>query len=163
MAKVATLKRYEIEEPTKPSNELRQLATDAELILGYTGLRDSLIACDRESLANVLRRLEIKPYDEDTVLKYKSEAVEAAEERNRKEHPNEYRTFYWSAMNLRGCTADVPPFVLRKAIQIKRACPEVKMIIEYLTYDDDPFLKLVHGKEQFWVECWDEKDFEEKL
>jgi len=158
----ATLERFEIEATPKVSEETMQLAIDASLILGYDALLDSIVGSGRESLSSVLRRLDIQPYDWDTVKRYKEAAREKAEKSAQKKDPEgRFHSFYWNETKIKGLNADVPPFVLRKAIQIKRACPEAKILVQYLAEEEDPFLVVELGKERFCIEVWDEDDFDD--
>lgn len=64
----------------------------------------------------------------------------------------------------------IPDFVLASAIRAKKACPAGNIEVEYLTETKDPFLRITvqtgqraDGYETFYLEVWDEKDFERTL
>src|SRR5579859_4248639 len=148
----ATLKRISLKAKPKVSEEIKQLARDAQVILRYVFFADDVLS-GTEKLSTVLRRLEIKPFDWRQVEEYKEKRREAIRKKT-----GSYN-YYWSETKLKDATA-VPPFVLRKAIEIKRACPEVQLFVDALRDDPDPFLVAQLGREKFWIECWDEREFE---
>ena len=67
----------------------------------------------------------------------------------------------------------IPAHVLLKAIQIKRACPEVTFQVEYLDNTKDPFLRTeIKDPEHpnydwynhiYYIEVWDEPKFERTI
>jgi hypothetical protein len=61
--------------------------------------------------------------------------------------------------------ADVPEFVKAKAAEIATHLPEATFSVEELRSERrvyDPFLIVSYGDESYYVEVWDEKDFERK-
>ncbi len=79
----------------------------------------------------------------------------------------------WRSFWLKDYTHPIPEFVLRKALQIKEACPTATFqVIELCKMSDvresrqidDPFLAVVdeHGQ-RFYVEVWNEPKFEQQL
>lgn len=151
MAKTVTLKRFAINERPKVSEEIKQLARDAMVILDYDDLADQVLD-STEKLGDVLRRLDIRPFNFSHVRLYKEQKREEANKEK-----NAYQ--YWHRTPLKN-QKSVPEFVLRKAIEIKRASPDVKLFVDTLDDDPDPFLVAVLGKEYYYVEVWDESEFE---
>jgi hypothetical protein len=150
----ATLKRVKLPKPVKASEETKQLAREARLILGYDSLHDEVID-GQESLSTVLRRLGIEPFSWTTVHAY--------QEKKRAEVNKKGNGYHYWSKRLISAASNVPPFVLRKAIQIKLACPKVKLYVEGLENHPDPFLIATLDREEFYIDVWDEKDFEAKL
>lgn len=79
----------------------------------------------------------------------------------------------WFKSSLEDFTGNVPEFALAKAIQIKEALPKAKFDIEYLAYAEqnnpnpaplpDPFLVATLDDERYYIEVWDEKEYEKHL
>lgn len=151
----ATLKRVALKPPKQVSDDVRQIARQAYVVLGYRHLLDE-IGEGTELLSTALRRLGIKPYSRSSVGEYQ----EQKQKELRESRPRTYS--YWQRSNLK-FASDVPAFVLRKAIQIKLAAPECKLFVETLANHPDPFLVVKQGNEEYYVEVWDEKEFEERL
>ena len=148
-----TLERIKIEARPSVSEDVKQIARDAKLILGYNELAETVIG-SQESLSDVLRRLDIQPYSPVSVKAYKKDRIKALEA--------EGGYHYWWRESLRKAHG-VPPFVLRKAVQIARAAPEVLFFIERVANHADPFLIAKLGREEYYIEVWDEADFEKGL
>ncbi|MEK7537064.1 MAG: hypothetical protein AAB584_01280 [Patescibacteria group bacterium] len=76
----------------------------------------------------------------------------------------------WRRVEIERYNAKIPEYVLRKAIQVKQALPEGKLWIYALSphsienplFRGDPFLELQAGKKRFFLEVWDEREFEEQ-
>lgn len=66
---------------------------------------------------------------------------------------------------------NIPEFALRKAIQLKEALPQIELRIDQLMIeterherpDKDPFLVAELDNEKYWIDVWDEKDYEAVL
>lgn len=63
---------------------------------------------------------------------------------------------------------NVPEFVLEKAIAIKEKLPAVNFSVEYLVdnhevRDPDPFLVAVLENERYYIDVWDEKEYEKAI
>jgi hypothetical protein len=77
----------------------------------------------------------------------------------------------WRTEFLNGYAGAVPDFVLSKAVQIKQECPQVCFLVEQLYETEelierravDPFLVARLDKESFYIDVWDEKEYEAKL
>jgi len=153
MSNAVVLERVQIPKRPKASEETKQLARDAKLILGYDDLADDVLGA-RERLCDVLRRLQIQPFSSDSVERYKEQKREQLQKKTGK------YGFYWDSNKLQNCKG-VPLFVLHKAIEIKRAAPDVKIFV--VSLNRDPFLKVELDGEGYYVEVWDEADFEKTL
>jgi hypothetical protein len=145
----------------------KQLATDAEALLGYRGLRKHLKVAGR--LRAVLAKLEIEILDQKSVDEYKRQMV--AHMKGKMSAPT------WRVTPLRGYTQPVPEFALQKACEIKRELPEAEFFIDQLAVD--PFLIVALDQPQdfpqnvktrgldpeiaAYVEVWDEPKFEAGL
>lgn len=72
--------------------------------------------------------------------------------------------YAWHRIAISKYLKAIPEFVVNKAIQIKEALPEVKIFVEELQYDPDPFLVVTcendNFTEQYYVEVWEEPLFE---
>jgi len=156
-----TLERIKVDRQRKASPELQQLARDAQLILKHNDLADRVIRT-RPSLSEVLHGLDIEILSRDSVCRYQRQKRHDLEKAAQDQDPPSYASYYWGETNIADAE-NVPPFVLRKAIDIKRACPEVKLMVESISSDPDPFLVAKLGRETYYIEVWDEKDFEKEL
>jgi hypothetical protein len=138
----------------KVSGEISQLARDAQLILGHSSLADQVLPAPPK-LKELLRQLDIEIISWNSVEPYQKERMNAVYKKTGHYH-------YWRSKKLKDAE-DVPPFVLRKAIQIARACPEVKFTVEALEEDPDPFLLASLNGDTYYIEVWDEPDFEKGI
>lgn len=76
----------------------------------------------------------------------------------------------WLSTEISRYTGEIPLHVLSKALQVKKAVPDATLWIEYLaqskeTYEaprvlHDPFLRVERAKESYYIEVWDESEFE---
>ena len=65
----------------------------------------------------------------------------------------------------------VPEFALERAVKIKTACPQASIGVDYLIEEQenrekplrDPFMYVELGDERYYVDVWDEKEYEAKL
>jgi hypothetical protein len=74
----------------------------------------------------------------------------------------------WKTAYLEQYSGNVPEHALQKALEIKRAVPAVRFLVEYLQdsmehSDPDPFLVAVLGNERYYIEVWDEKEYERTM
>lgn len=78
----------------------------------------------------------------------------------------------WSEARLEDYQGQVPLFVLSKALAIKEAYPNARFTVEQLAEtteqgvtirDPDPFLIVKTYQESYYVDVWDERQFENKL
>jgi hypothetical protein len=77
----------------------------------------------------------------------------------------------WDKTRIEQYREPIPEFVLNKAIQIKKAMPEVRIYVQHLSEHPDPFL-IVATKhkdyecldaQELWVEVWEEPKFEGRI
>src|SRR5271166_4247312 len=124
---------------------------EAREVLQY-GSRTAPIQEKKSPLRELLATLEIEPLNEADVVRYQAEMIaelmlDPAYHRDRLDARRQYRFFhYWEGRALEGYSEPIPEFVLAKAIQIKKACPDVKFLIEVLQGNPDPFLVAQIGK-----------------
>ena len=173
------------EEPTQQSE---QLAKKASRVLGYRGL---LTFNAGGKLQAILENLEIEVIDPKAVFEYQqkfgktqyNKAIvfgsvnerdtdddeDDEEEEDDDEEPVRAGTgrYWWNRVAIAKYAKAIPEFVVSKAIQIKEALPEVQIFVEELQYDPDPFLVVVckndNFTEQYYVEVWEEPQFEGRL
>lgn len=78
----------------------------------------------------------------------------------------------WSEARLEDYQGQVPLFVLSKALAIREAYPNARFTVEQLAEtteqgvtirDPDPFLIVKTYQESYYVDVWDERQFENKL
>lgn len=146
-----------------------QLAKEAEALLGYNVLRRKLKLPGK--LGEVLAMLDIEPLNTEAVEKYKQEMVLFRQwEIVERHHPGYGRTHYidvsWRRIALADCESEVPLFALRKAVQVKKACPEAILEVDELIEQKkliDPFLVARLDGETYYLEVWKEPKFEETL
>lgn len=77
----------------------------------------------------------------------------------------------WAKAHIATYKGNVPEFALSKAIEIKNALPAVDFKVEYLVEHHeekirplpDPFLVAYLGDEEYYIEVWDEKEYEVKM
>jgi len=86
-------------------------------------------------------------------------------------HTNSHRTTReWEKVPLRNFDAPVPEYVLLKAVQIRKECA-ASLSVEYLVEQDqqgprrlpDPFLIATLGDEHYYIDVWDEKEYEREM
>jgi hypothetical protein len=70
----------------------------------------------------------------------------------------------WHLVPLRKFKGEVPEFALSKALEIKERLPKAEFYVDELRAVKryDPFLVVACGRERFYIDVWDEHDFEVK-
>jgi len=163
---------------TKKSPEIEELARKASNVLGYNTLANRILP--PVSLGSVLKQLEIEPFSTKSVEQYKAEKLAEVKSKRGKQ-PRRYdslgyivrETVSWKQTPIHEYKKAIPEFALRKAVQIKEACPAADIAIDEITVtrsrtqpprtNFDPFLVVSLGSERYYVEVWDEAKFEAKL
>jgi hypothetical protein len=156
-----------------------ELAKEAEALLGYGVLRRKLKIAGR--LGEVLALLDIEPLNSVAVEKYKADMVlwrmkqlqgsSLGMATNRRYDLDDFGRRYvmdvaWRRVALGKCKEEVPLFALRKAVQVKKACPEAILEVDELMEEKkliDPFLLARLDDETYYLEVWKEPKFEETL
>jgi len=159
------------------------LLTEAEEVLGYSA-KKALIKNGEEvaemPLASALARLEMDVLDKADVEKYKKEHLKEVAARTFAAWMTSDSSWYsiptWMRTKIDEYKEPIPEFVLDKAIQIKKAVPDVAIFVEWLNESPDPFLvvctqtqresgayKYSEDVEAYYVEAWDEPKFEGRL
>jgi hypothetical protein len=175
------LRRVQASQMPRSFDLLSLLALKAEAILGYSGLREKL-GIPPASLTRVLEELEIEPYRFDDVKKYKAQKVQEVEdqvwaefrERAKLELQDPWAGgmqsgsivhAHWRKIPLAKYKGTVPEFALSRAIEIKERLPKAEFFVEELVVEKryDPFLLVVRGRERFYIDVWDEREFEATL
>ncbi len=158
----ARLKRMTLIIP-RESNERAMVAQRAADLLGYKGklISDGIAG----KLGKVLVELDIKPFDPSRVAAYKRK--QANNMRNQLRQTSYSVSVRWRSTDLRGYTRPVPDFILSKAVQIKEAMPEAHFEVEEMVAQKrriiDPFLTVEYEGEKYWIEVWDEPEYENSL
>lgn len=145
------------------------LAKEAEALLGYKVLRRKLKIPGE--LGEVLACLDIEPLRFEAVEKYKADMVLWRQKEIVERHAPGYgRTHIinvsWRRVALGSCEEEVPLFALRKAVQVKKACPQAILEVDELIEEKkliDPFLVARLDDETYYLEVWKEPKFEETL
>ena len=182
------IKRNVITLPVAGTDEVLTVAQDAEEVLGYSVLRQSLTEPpETPRLASVLSDLGIEILNKQDVTAYMRErlcdrTLELLDEWQ-KGNPDPVNSWgsgnafigpQWDVTDIAKYKEAIPEFVVNKAVQIKRALPEVGVYIRHLSEDKDPFLEITLGKandwdsdkngsERYFIEVWDEPKFEGRL
>lgn len=169
------LRRESVAETSASTNLLATLALKAEAILGYSGLRKKL-GIKLPTLAQTLDDLGIEPFKTDDVSRYKEEKARQvehqilAEYRQRARHQNElpigsYARARWHRVPLGRFGGEVPEFALSHALEIKDKMPTATFEVEELRVEKryDPFLIVSCGKERYYIDVWEEENFEARL
>jgi hypothetical protein len=81
------------------------------------------------------------------------------------------RTTSWKTAYLRLYGGNVPEFALVRALTIKQELPAAEFLVEQLytetqhraVPEPDPFLVVVLGNERYYIDVWDEKEYEAQL
>lgn len=157
------------------------IAADAAELLGYKALKNFTTPEPLKPLAQVLSDLGIEILNNDDVKKYQFEKITEVAQRTFAEWLAtpiaSYRSTYyspgWRTTGISEYEEPVPEFVLNKALQIKRACPDVVIEVQWLEEHPDPFLivkikGIPEGRsykdtlEEYIVEVWEENTFENR-
>lgn len=77
----------------------------------------------------------------------------------------------WKLLAIADYDGTIPEFVLHKAVQIKSAVPKAGLLIDQLFTETeiapirerDPFLVVRLGDETYYIDVWDEKEYEATL
>ena len=156
------------------NSERDLLAAEARMKLGYTALIDDASGAKSlgkltGTLTEALLRLDIDTLDTAAVLRYQVEeagrkTIEKIHERFDQYVHGYFSPATWEHTKLGEYKQPIPEFVIRKAIQIKDAVPEVDFYIQHLSEPKaDPFLVARLGEEIYYIEAWDEPRFEALL
>ena len=156
------------------SNLLAAIALKAEAVLGYSWLRKRL-GIEPGSLSRTLDELGIEPFRIDDVRKYKKEKARDAERKVLESYsvrarqsgfreipPGTYVRATWAVIAINQYDGKVPEFALSHALEIKERIPTAEFEVEELRVDKryDPFLVVCCGKERFYIDVWEEHEFE---
>lgn len=142
----------------------RTMAAKAKDLLGYKVMSK---AVKRPTvLAKLLRKLEINPFSKASVMAYQEAMCDEVYDQLKKDGKDaDNFSIRWKSIAIANYNHPIPEFVLNKAIQIKEENPEVDLKIEELSVKEvpDPFLVAKLDEEEYYVDCWDEKKFEDQL
>jgi hypothetical protein len=173
---IQELSRERLEE-LQISSLLESLALKAEALLGYSWLRRRL-GIPVGALHEVLARLEIEPFPINEVTRYKTEKArqvisEIVRELRAEALGEGYRNIPigsrvnadWRLVDLRKYDGYVPEFAISRSVEIKQHLPAAQFYIDELRVDKryDPFLVVSCGAERFYIDVWDEPEFERAI
>ena len=152
-----------------------RIAREAEEVLGYSTLSQRQAKTDEMPvLARALAELGIEILNKADVEKYKHEKqTEVARQKFEEwiSQPDRSNSFFspnWNQQDIGKYRKPIPEYVLNKAIQVKKAMPDVIIRVEHLEENPDPFL-VVGTKhpdyqclmaEEYYIEVWEEPKFE---
>lgn len=150
--------RIELDPATCYDLDVARIASEAESVLGYSRLK---AAMSTHTLALVLHSLGIDPFDNASVRRYKNLMSAKVSERHlRSQYVTEGK---WQIVPLKGYNLPIPEYVLAKALDIKEALPTAEFLVDELVVGEkyvDPFLIVKDGIEHYYIEVWDEPEFE---
>lgn len=135
--------------------EIESLAKKAKEVLGYMVLEYDLST----KLAETLKGLDIEILDREQVDDYK-QALEVTQR-----GALIGRESKWEKFHIDMYPRPIPEHVLNKAIQIKERLPSVDFFVDELRSNriPDPFLLVKLGREEYYIEVWDEPKFEGRI
>lgn len=147
------------------------LAEEASTLLGYSALKEEVEGTADTSgpLRRALAKLDIQPLDMRAVKQYQFDLRREAEARQFEEQlrtrgpENIFAYASWNDTKIERYREPIPEFVLNKAVQLKRECPEVTFTVEHLDENPDPFLIAKLKDEKFYIEVWEEPRFEGRI
>lgn len=154
------------------------LRREALATLGLEAEDEPQVQDPRSPLVKALADLEIEVLDWREVLLYKLEQRHKHEmarlkaESTGENPPVRLPSFTWERTAIKKYKGRIPDHVLLKAAQIKRACPEVRFYVDHLEETRDPFLVATlheltswdwQTHPHFYVEVWEEPDFERRF
>jgi hypothetical protein len=144
-----------------PKTEVEKLAEEAVRVLNYNVLAEHIGMGGK--LTQVLRTLQIPILNTDEVERYKRYMGEKVQASLGGGHRY---VAQWRTLRIEYYKEPIPEFVLRKAVDIKKRIPEVCLNVDFLEIgfkSADPFLQARFGTEDYYIEVWDEPEFEVKL
>lgn len=169
------IRREALPKVAEPASLLTSLALKAEAVLGYSWLR-SRLGVEIGTLRQALQEVGIEPFSKQDVETYKEERERKAEkqawdelaERARQDGfpglfgTGSYARAQWRSVPLRRYDGEVPAFALSHALEIKERVPNAEFEVEELRVEKryDPFLLVSLGRERFYIDVWDEAEFE---
>ncbi len=136
-------------EEKPPSNELREKASK---LLGYGGLPVDRNAGIKGEVQAKLNELGYDFLDSEKVKKYLISKCDIRDE--------SYITVNWELVPISTYQKPIPEFALSKAVELKEAFPSAAFYVHEHKKDPDPFLVMVYQNTVFYVEVWDEPEFE---
>lgn len=147
-----TLAREPIPEITKLEQDL---AVRAERLLGYSRLRVDLGIAG--PLGQTLRSIGVEPFSPGSVQQYKDAAKKAANKLNRERFPGTMSAMEWKRIPLSEYAQRIEPAIVSRAIEIIELEPDAVFFVDELC--GDPFLIVVRGEEEYYIEVWGEEGF----
>lgn len=164
------------------------LADEAETVLGYSLMKESITKADGEDkkeLSRTLRSLDISILKMSDVLEYQLEQLHELTASlcekwiARNEGVATWDRFQgpaWVMTKIEEYKQPIPSFVINKAVQIKRAMPDCGIFISHLEQHPDPFLIVRSTREktyswgtadekieEYAVDVWAEPKFEARM
>jgi hypothetical protein len=170
------LRRARASEVVPEFDLISAIAVKAEALLGYSALRKRL-GIHPASLTRTLEELGIDPFLEDGVRLYKAAKARDLEakvwadfQRRAGLDPvaavealvTSFVRVSWRCTKLAKFKGEIPEFALSRAVEIKERLPKARFYVEELTVEKryDPFLIVACGRERFYIDVWDEAEFE---
>jgi hypothetical protein len=142
-----------------------QMMADVRDVLGY-GVADEAIQVKK--VGEILRSLDIEPFDPKRVAAYKKEVIKETRKNSRRSSYY-YDAYRWKNVPISRYTEPVPAFALMRAAQVQKALNAANIPahfeVEELTktrarINVDPFMVLVVGRQRLYIDVWNEPKFE---
>ena len=170
------LRRARASEVVPDFDLISAIALKAEALLGYSVLRKRL-GIHPASLTRTLEELGIDPFLKEDVKEYKVSKARDLEakvwadlQRRAGMDPasavevlvTSFVRATWRCTKLAKYRGEIPEFALSRAVEIKERLPKARFYVEELMVDKryDPFLIVACGRERFYIDVWDEPEFE---
>ena len=170
------LRRARASEVVPDFDLISAIALKAEALLGYSALRKRL-GIHPASLTRTLEELGIDPFLKEDVKEYKVSKARDLEakvwadlQRRAGMDPasavevlvTSFVRATWRWTKLAKYRGEIPEFALSRAVEIKERLPKARFYVEELMVDKryDPFLIVACGRERFYIDVWDEPEFE---
>lgn len=142
-----------------------ELAVKVKELLGYNLLdRATATAVAQQTLAGVLKELDISVFNPRSVQKYK----ERQRQKQQHQERHSWTRWSWHQIALSRYQKAVPLAALQTALRIAERIPEARFIVEELRKTHarprtvDPFLYVAVGSVRYYIAQWDEPSFSDE-
>jgi len=152
------------------------LAEEAKQVLGYDILKTAIEKPnERTQLELALAAAGIEVLNPEHVKTYQTEMLKERSkilfaEWLKTTDPSSFWGPRWDKTPIEDYKQPIPEFVLNKAIQIKKAVPDVRIYVEHLSEHPDPFLVVAMKHKDYsfdgethYIEVWAEPKFEGRV
>jgi|WetSurMetagenome_2_1015567.scaffolds.fasta_scaffold305383_2 hypothetical protein len=151
---------------------LKALEEESISLLGYSVPEKETPQVNDNLLLDALARLGMEILNWKDVMLYKVEEENKAKLAKTQEYlladsPPRWVSYpEWRETKIASYQKPIPPFILEKAIQLKKFLPSVEIFVESLEENPDPFLVAKHKKGSYddqivYIDVWDEPHFKQ--